>query len=319
MNLTDLNEVLRDHAILPDSAHEARMAGVRARVAATRRRRAAAGVACAVLALVGIVYTLLPHADPPPEPALPTRSMPEYQFGTRLIAQAWQDLPATSVTVHFVPKSLDLMVFTQCDTGQQENLLINVAVNGREFKTANSCGHGTSTDWADLGVVPGQPSVATLTILGKQGDNEPGQHPSILPLPATGVFALGVAEAVPVHEYPFPPRPETLPTIQPGYPYGIQVRANELDPAARQDTTVEWHGPTRLHAEMNTPGRIRVLVNDIEVLDYSNWSYIVGGTEVDPERLNRIIGLPLAKGQQVKVTVIPERATGDWKVTLEPR
>src|SRR5690349_14788675 len=67
MNLTDLTEVLHERAELADSSHEARMAGVRARVSATRRRRAAAGVACVVLALVGIVHAVLPRPEALPE------------------------------------------------------------------------------------------------------------------------------------------------------------------------------------------------------------------------------------------------------------
>lgn len=323
MNLTDLSEVLRDRAELPDSSHEARMAGVRARVSATRRRRAVAGVACVVLALVGIVYAVLPGPDRSPEPARPTRSLPEYQEGTRLVAQAWGDLPSTSVTVRFVPKSLDFSLFTRCDTGDNGLLLMTITINDRPYVEQNSCGGRTrSPDWSTLGVVAGQPYVIKLTVLGKQGESESGP-PSVLPLPASGMFALGVGEAVPVNEYPFPPRPQTLENIESGRlgpitePM-IELRADPADPAAPKETTVEWPGASLLLAHMNTPGRIRVLVDDTLVIDLSHWSYVVLSTQADwpayGEKNHK-----LSKGQSVKITVVPERTTGDWKVTLTPR
>ncbi|QFZ18333.1 hypothetical protein [Saccharothrix syringae] len=54
MNPHHPGEVLRERADLPDTPHAARMAGVRARVRAARRRRALAAFACVAPALAGI-------------------------------------------------------------------------------------------------------------------------------------------------------------------------------------------------------------------------------------------------------------------------
>jgi hypothetical protein len=323
MNLTDLSEVLHARAELPDSSHEARMAGVRARVAATRRRRAVAGVACVVLALVGIVYAVLPGSGPSPEPAVPPRSLPEFQEGTRLTAQAWGDLPSTSVTVRFVPKSLDFWLFTRCDIGGN-GVLMTITVNGRPYVERNGCGGGTRTpDWSVLGVVAGQPTVITLTVLGEQGESASDSAP-LLPLPAHGAFALGVGETVPVNEYSFPPRPPTLQDINQGRLGPIteplvKLQSDPADPTAAKEATVVWpSGRSLLLAHLNTPGRIRVLVNDIPFIDLSHWSYVAGGTQVEwPSFDGNRHGL--SEGQSVKITVIPERTTGDWDVTLVPR
>jgi hypothetical protein len=316
--VTDLGEVLRDRAELAGSSHEARMAGVRARVSATRRRRAAVGAVCVVLALVDIVHAVLPRTDRLPDPAVAPRSLPEYQSGTQLIAQSWGDLPPTGVTVRFVPKSLELWVFTQCDVGQDDRLLISTTVNGRSFAERNSCG-GTSRvfDGEGLGIVPGQPSVLTLTVDGEQGPSE-FDPPSVLPVPASGAFAVGIGEAVPVSEYPFPPRPETLATFVPHLPEPtVELRPDRADPLAHRDFTIEWPGRNRLLAQLNTPGRIRVLVDD--VVDFSHWSYLAGSSLILPEDWKKTYGLDLHRGQPVKITVIPERVTGDWEVTLAPR
>lgn len=317
MNLTDLTEVLRDRAELADSSHEARMSGVRARVSATRRRHAVAAVACVVLALVGIIYATLPRPDRLPEPAVPTRSLPEYQFGTRLIAQAWGDLPTNSVTVRFVPKSLDLLIFTQCDIGQNRALLLTITINDQPF-TSGGCGGNTRPQhWDELGVVPGQQSVITLTVEGEQGPFESGA-PATLARPDSGTFALGVGEAVPASEYPLPPRPQSLVPLPDHAPEPeVELRSDPANPVARKEVTVNWPGHNVL-AQMNAPGRVQVLVNDVVVIDYSHWTYSPGSSVVQPYDWSAY-GLHLTAGQPVKITVIPERVTGDWKVTLAGR
>ncbi|MFD9700081.1 hypothetical protein [Lentzea sp. NPDC059081] len=318
MNLTDLTEVLRDRAEVADASHEARMAGVRARVSATRARRAVAGVACVVLAVVGIVYATLPRPQALPEPAVPPRSLPEYQQGTKLIGQAWGDLPTTTITLRFVPKSLDLWVFTRCDAGPDTALLMDNSVNGHSIADQNTCGGaGRPVDWSGI-VVPGQPAVLTMTVTGKQFFDESNQLQS-LPLPDKGSFAVGVGEAVPVDEYPLPPRPQTLATFppQPGREPEFELRSDPSDPVARKELTVRWPGRSSLRAQMNTPGKVRVLVNDVQVIDISNWGYGVYQQEISPTDWER--GPNFAEGQTVRITVIPERVTGDWLVTLTPR
>jgi hypothetical protein len=208
VNLTDLAEVLRERADVPDPDQRGRLADVRAKVVAARRRRAAAGAACVVLALVGVVFAVVPRSGPTSEPAVPVRSFPEYQSGARLIAQAWRELPSTSVTVRFVPTSLDLRVFEQCEVGHDKAVLVALVLNGKPF-TNGSCGSViTKAEWASLGVVVGQPSELTLTVLGEQGEAVNGV-PAVLAMPAEVSFGLGVGQGMPVGDYPFPlvPRP----------------------------------------------------------------------------------------------------------------
>ncbi|MDX8051013.1 hypothetical protein SK571_16625 [Lentzea sp. BCCO 10_0798] len=307
MNLSDLTEVLRERAEITDSAHEARMAGVRARVSATRRRRAVAGAAGVVLVLIGIVFALLPRIEQP-GPAVPPRSLPEYQDGARLVAQAWGDLPSTSTTLRFVPKSLDLVLFTHCETGRGDGMLTTLVVNGHPYTERDGCGGSRRVrDWGVFDVVVGQPSVITLTV-------EPRRTT------AKGTFAVGIGEVVPVSEYSFPPRPQTLATFPASQPEpAIVLRPDPAAPAGQREFTIEWPGDNLMELRSNTPGRIRVLVNDVVVLDYSHWSYSVGTSWLQPTDWKKTDGLDLAKGQAVKITVIPERVTGDWEVTLAPR
>jgi hypothetical protein len=318
MNLTDLTEVLRDHAELDDTAHDARMAGIRARVLATRRRLALTGVFCVVLVLVSAVYLALPR---PVEPANPTRSLPEYESGARLVAQAWADLPANSVTVEYIPKSDDLVVFDHCSVeSAKQDLVVAVTINGQP-RWLGGCSGGYSSqgigDLTKLGGAVGKPLTITMTVgFGAVAGELPDKVEDIRPpdKTVTGEFAVGVGERVPVSEYPFPPRPETLLDLDDlGPPKDINIRADRNDPDARQTLTVAWPGPCNLYVALNTPGRLEVLINGEAVYDMDSWNYnrVSGFATVGEDD-----GPHLSPGQTVTITVIPERTTGDWSVQL---
>jgi hypothetical protein len=318
MNLTDLSEVLRERADVPETSQDARLGGVRAKVKATKHRRAVAGAACVVLAFLGAVYALVPRPETTSEPAVPVRSFPEYQDGARLIGQAWGGLPSTSLTVRFTPTSLPVKIVHECDGGKDERLMVSVTINGHPFTNGYTCG-GTSTvlEPAAVGIVVGQPSEVTLTLLGKQGEAVNGV-PSILAMPAEVTFGLGIGQGVPVADYPFPPRPRTLAPLEPQYPEGFtKLTADPADPAARKETTFEWPGTIMVESRVNTPGRLQVLVNDVPVIDHTSWTYTVNGSQSAlPDRWESSYGLNPAQGDLVRVTVIPELTTGDWEVKL---
>lgn len=321
MNLTDLTEVLRDRAELDDTAHDARMAGIRARILATRRRLALTGVVCVVLSLVSAVYLTLPRQV---EPADPPRSFPEHQYGARLVAQAWADLPTNSATVQFVPKSDRFVLFDHCSAESAErDLVMMITINGHERRGGGCDGGGSGEigDLAKLGGAVGKPLVVTMTVgFSSSVDEIPDKAEDIHPPDetVTGEFAVGIGEPVPVDEYPFPPRPETLVDIEELVPPvdqsgDINIRSDRNDPDALQTLTVEWPGSCRLEAALNTPGRLEVLINDKTVYDVDSWSYdgLSGITTVGEDD-----GLQLSPGQTATITVIPERTTGDWIVQL---
>ena len=318
MNLTDLTEVLRDHAEFDDTAHDARMAGIRARILATRRRLALTGVICVVLALVSAVYLTLPR---PVEPANPPRSLPEYQSGARLVTQAWADLPANSVTVEYIPKSEDLVVFDHCSVeSAKQDLVAAVTVNGHPRWLGGCSGGNTSQgigNLASLGGAVGKPLTITMIIgYGSVAGEVPDKVEDIRPpdKTVTGEFAVGIGERVPVSEYSFPPRPETLVDIDDlAPPKDINIRADRNDPDARQTLDVVWPGPCHLYTALNTPGRLEVLINGEPVYDVDSWVY--GGAS-GFTTLGEEDGPHIPPGQIVTVTVIPERTTGDWSVQL---
>ena len=316
MNLTDLTEVLRERADLDDTAHDARMAGIRGRIVATRRRLALAGVVCVVLAVVSAVFLTVPREV---EPANPPRSLPGFGDGARLVAQAWADLPTNSVTIEYTPKSDEFVLFDRCAV---QGLVMVIAINERPVQ-AGGCHSGSLRigDLAKFGAEVGKPLVITMVVgVGSAAGEFPEKAEDVRPPDeeATGEFALGVGEEMPVGEYPFPPRPETLEDVDhlglsDGTPGDVNLRADRDDPDARQTTTMVWPGSISLRAALNTPGRLEVFIDDQAVYEVDSWNYegVTGFATLGEED-----GLLFAPGQSVTVTVIAERTTGDWIVQL---
>ncbi|WP_460405981.1 hypothetical protein [Actinophytocola sediminis] len=274
-----------------------------------------------VLALVGAVYLALPR---PVEPAGPPRSLPEYQTGARLVAQTWAELPTTSVTVQFIPKSDDFVVFNHCSAElARQRLVTMLTVNGHDVLAGSCSGNSTRGigDVAEFGGVVGKPLAITLVVgVADVTGGFPEKATDIHPPDETvaGDFAIGIGEPVPVGEYPFPSRPETLVDLDDLSPSrgDITIRADRNDPDARQTIDVVWPGPSHLEALLNTPGRLEVLINGKVVHDQDSWDY--GGTsgiailgEDDASRF--------PPGETVTITVIPERTTGDWRVQLSKK
>jgi hypothetical protein len=315
MNLTDLTEVLRERADVPDSVQQVRLAGVRAKVRASKRRRAVTGAACVVLAFLGAVYAVVPKLVTTSEPAVPVRSFPEYHEGTRLVGQAWGELPSTSVTVRFVPEALDFRLFWMCHIENSRALYVTITVNGKPYGEG-TCGPGAASsyvEWAGMGVVVGQPFEATLTVDGE--DDGTTSAPATMAPPEAGSFGIAVGAGVPPSDYPFPPRPSTLEPV-PRMSTAV-LSADPDDPTTRMETSVAWPGTSVLEMQLNTPGRLRVLVNDVQVLDFAHWDYTMGQSQsLSSDKWESSYGLKLAEGDPVRITVVPERVTGDWQVTL---
>ncbi|HEU5469178.1 MAG TPA: hypothetical protein VFV67_00885 [Actinophytocola sp.] len=320
MNLSDLSEVLRERAGEPvDLPPESRLAAIRNRVVARRRRRLMVAVSgLVVLLLAGVVYsTAWQGRTAPPADSRTIEGFPEYASGARVIAAGSGALPHRTLTVRFVPASLDLTVFTRCDNPGRQ-LMVRLEVNGGPLSPGGTCGGGhgfPEQAWTDGGVRVGAPAEVTLTVIG-------GQSPEgdLLPIPDSGAFAMAIGEAVPPDEYPYPPRPATLDSLDDvGLPgTSGELRADPADPNRPQQLSLTWPGPLELQAVINTPGRLRILVDDVEVLSLDGWAYYPQGASTSDDLWPELVGLRLAPGQLVTIRVLPERASGDWKVTLHP-
>lgn len=316
MNLTDLRELLdersdlervdvRSHLML-DRVHH----GIKVR----RRRRQAATVIAATVAVLAVgagTFTFTnrtptdrtaPVAGPHTTSNRMIAGFPEFAAGAQVIAA--KSATADSVSVTFVPTSLDLVFFERCSPTQHDEH--SLAINGVQFAVGEGCGGSFSAGAALLtkqfGVKLGTPATLTMTVKGHRPHGEIGA-------------AVGVA--MDPSAYPYPPRPSTLAPLD--LPSGSDwriIRSDPADPEQVVQTTLAWPGTTLVSLRTNSPGAMTVKIDGVLVLSAESWDYNVGDHGgPDVAELERL-GLHLTTGKQVTITVTPERMTGDWALML---
>lgn len=115
MNLDDLRAELGAHANNLDTHATGRMAGIRAKIAQRRRRKAGATVAASVLAVGAIIgVPVVNQLSAGPEPAKGGH-FPEKIDGDIKIAEAMGDKGDTTVTLEFTPEDTDFLLKIDCD------------------------------------------------------------------------------------------------------------------------------------------------------------------------------------------------------------
>jgi hypothetical protein len=336
MNLTDLRDVL-DERSATDHA-EARshliLDGVYDRLEVRRKRRRAAttvtsGVGLTVVVIAAFAMTPPSGSTPPttlPWQATPSATVPsptgvyiegfaEYANGAKVIAAASVPTPTRTVSVVFVPTSLDLGFFTRCE-GNGDYV---VAVNGKQFSSGTGCGSAYLSTTGPLGkqygVTVGEPSTATFSVTADSGS-----------------LALAVGQNVAPADYRFPPRPQTLRPIEhPDEERRMAYLTQEdmyagdwgMAPDSRlwnkaQSAYFPWGEPIRVKVQAQTPGAMTVKVNGVEVLSHEWWDYEQGrGISIDSTDWKESYGLDLKKGDPITLTVTPTRMTGDWYVHVQ--
>lgn len=329
MNLTDLRDVLDERSATGHA--EARshllLGAVYDRLAARRRRRRAASIAGAGvgLAAVGVAaFAIAPSPGGTPTAPSPTAAptgrsvegFAEYANGAKVIAAAAAGARDRSVSVTFVPTSLDLGVFTRC-AGDGD---YTVTINGRRYTSGSGCGLAYVKTAQPLekayGVTVGRPATATFSATDGPVDS----------------LAIAIGQSVDPAVYPYPPRPATLiPLEHPGesrrmaYLTPEDYYAGEWGLAAEygnwnkpQSAQFTWGEPVQVNVQAQTPGALTVRVNGIEVVSQQWWDYQQGrGTSINSAHWKESLGLNLRKGQVVHLTVTPARMTGDWYVHIQ--
>ncbi|MEV1118523.1 hypothetical protein AB0I91_25940 [Actinosynnema sp. NPDC049800] len=326
MNLTDLTEVLRHHAELPpDAAHGPRMSGIQARVEASRRRRVVAAVAASLVAVLGVAFALRTPVQRESQPAEPKPIVfSEHHEGTRIVAQTSGRAPASAITLRFAPTTPDPKLFIACDANDDDKqMYATLVVNGVPYGDGLTCGPpmNVTFEWAKHGIGVGTPVTVTLSA-GEQLWDEEERWPHSGPMPPDATLGLAVGVPVAPEDYPFPPRPETLEPIDPaldntnpGQRRVYELRADPDQPNGTWRSTVSLPGrPVYVGVAVNTPGRIRVLVNGVEVVEHATWTYRSSYLMDTSQEYWEVAVEP---GATVDLTVIVERTSGDWAVVLK--
>ncbi|TDC39779.1 hypothetical protein E1211_03170 [Micromonospora sp. 15K316] len=334
MNLTDLRRVLDERSGEPvgHDMPDVRLHGVRAKVAARRRRRIAVWTACAVVALGGVATAAVlpgahtgvaPTTADSPAPVRTTEGFPEYAYGARLVAAKSAALPERRLELTIVPATLDLVVSTRCDDALlQEELTIN----GHVFDARGDCGQvHLGPGWDRYDITVGEPAKFVLTITGARSASRLSEIRT--QVPAAGTFGLAIGERVPLDEYPVPPRPpKTLGPL--ALPAGctalpcqdfVIIRSDPADPSRPVRQSVRWKTVAAIHMVAQTPGLLHLRVNGIEITTgrWSDYSMNPDSMYGDQDgRWQREFGLNPRPGDPVSIEIVPEGVTGAWQVVF---
>jgi hypothetical protein len=344
MNPTLLRTVLDEWSADPPPTitdHHGRTAGIRRKLVARRRRRIVTGAGAAAL-IAAVLGAAVPQvwggADPAPdghrvEAAAP---FPEYLDGYRVVATASAPLADRSITLTFVPTTPDFVLYTRCDGhgvdgnfGIAAELFVgNQGVEGVAcYFTPRGGDAAELVPWEpfgpNVGVYEGGEPV-TLTInLTTVAAYVGGDVNRLPPFPSQGTVAVAVAEPVPFEDYPLPAPPAELAPLPESPSGSFEVRADAADPNRRIETIMEWdaalagcgdgEAANAMNLVSQTPGSLRVLIDDVEVAEHTWWDYEQEGS---PARLDLLMCAVLSEGEEVTVVVEPEHMTGDWQVVI---
>ncbi|UPK76569.1 hypothetical protein MU582_08030 [Nocardioidaceae bacterium SCSIO 66511] len=187
MNLDDLRAELDARANDVDPRSTVRMAGIRAKVAQRRRRKAGATVAASVLAVGAIIgVPVVSHLSTAPEPAKGGH-FPEKIDGDSKIAEELGDKGDATVTLEFTPDDTDFLLDIDCDALAPANRstralrkapTVEVTVNdgiltppcGKQYNVGVGMGHvgdlatpdRVRNYWEGIGVTSGEKVTVTV-------------------------------------------------------------------------------------------------------------------------------------------------------------
>jgi hypothetical protein len=301
---TDLRELFAERTnAVPAHSTVARVAAVDRRVRVIRRRRAAGaslGVVVVLLVLTGLSSVFRDgHDQTGPVPAYEQKvghgMLPRYSDGGEVAAYTtFRTNDKRDATFTFTPTSLGFLVSIDCDRELPKSRMVNVEINGKPFMSG-SCGTGVSTDgpsYGDeqaraesLGVHLGEPATVRAYVTefapgAKQPDNPPVYRGALAD------YRVGVAvySPMPLADFPLPPRPHRLASLDDDVAsFGAgrllgKVDARSVGPNGHGEvvTPLTREG-IRVEMYVVAPGAVTVTVNGQTVDVASSWTWAGGG------------------------------------------
>lgn len=346
MNVTDLPELMRERSahgpepVLADS----RMAAIGRKVTAARRRTAG-GLAGLMLLVMAVTLSAVAglgggHHRPAP-PASTIDGFLEYANGGRLVSEETALYSGGGIPQTVDADDFGLMATSRCPAPPAVEIDLDIAVNGRHQGTM-SCGSGGTyaqyppAIYPKWHVTPGRPVTflfipkAFRLTLGAGGQTI-GRTPTALP---PGMFSVAVYQQIRFADYPLPPRPHTLPTLNVGQ-FGLDdtgmttVGSDPNDPLAPKSLTLTLpaHCPQAGCLDMavtaQTPGEIDIRIDGTLVSTARFWDYDGSGvmvTVVDTMQSQQppYGDIHLTPGTQITVTITARYLTGAWEFAAAP-
>jgi len=342
---TDLRDVLADRAsAMPADISLARVAAVDRRVRVIRRRRAA-GASLAVVILLLVVTGVSglfrdPHDRTAPVPAhlqkVAGDLLPRYNGGGQATAYTSfsTDVKRES-TFTFTPTSRNFLVSFRCDKDMPQSQSVTVTVDGKPFM-AGGCNAGITTSGPtfgaeqaradDLGLRLGVP----VKVLVHVAQIVKGSKVTPEDLPVyrgpMAVYRIGVAAYSPmsVADYPFPPRPRTLESLDAG-PNSenrllgkVDSRSVGADGHGVVQTTLTSKG-VQFELYAVAPGAVTMTVDNqpVDVARFWTWQGSgYGGLVLTPDALRRL-GVDVKAGDRITVGFAGSRFTDPgWRAEV---
>jgi len=323
VNLTDLREELRARSAPgPDLVGALRLAAVRHRVRAMRRRRFVAGGATLVVILVAVTGygAVAAHRSTtlrPEPPGFSVDDFPRYATGARLVDARAVSPVGTEIVLSGVVGALGVVVANRCDMPGTAVLIVHWSFEGREafsMPCTESVWTSPATsgnDLAWLGVPLDRPIRVTARIDATDGVRRPVDL-------SRGAFAAALMERIPFEEYQLPPRPPVLAPLSSrvdttkGPPGKVLVESDPADPNATRTGVLAEPGEFLITMAAQTPGSIRIDHDGATVCTAEWWDY-----EANLRGCSSSKGWPTAR--PLTVTFVPEHMTGPWRAAIVPQ
>ncbi len=287
-----------------------------------RRRRSGVVVVAVAVAVAGLVLPNLPGRTAPPPPSdqpTPTPTvtadgdvpLPEYLRGGTLVASK-EETDAKGITLVFTPTSLDFGLVYSCAGEHFSTSTFPAAVKAMPLLSikgvpyaSTGCGQslGLSGD-GDMGRVKGLDWAAEYGLKAGVPAEVRFEFPDPHRYDGTR-FRIGVYQAVPLDEYPFPDRPEVLlpdfdafNALLPRYggPRLVFSGAHPSDPTGFTYTVPVSKG-LRVVLQTVAPGTFRLFADDRLVATQYSWTYDSESHEFSVS----LSDLGIASGDQVAI------------------
>jgi hypothetical protein len=341
----DLRAVLTERAsATPGNDAVARVASVDRRVRVIRRRRAAgASLAVVILLLVvtgvsGLFRGSRDRTAPVPAHMQKVAGglLPRYNGGGKATAYtSFRTDEKRATTFTFTPGSSGLLVAFRCDKDMAPGFLVSMEVNGKTLMMG-TCSRGLNTrgpsrgdeqSEADLfGIRPGEPASMRVRVVHVgTGAATPEEEPVYRGAMSNYRIAVGVYSAMTLADYPFPPRPKTLESLDQDTNSSdarllgkIDSRSVGPDGRGVVRTTLTSKG---VHFELYAvaPGAITMTVNDqtVDVARFWTWEGSgYGGQVLTPNALQQL-GIEVHVGDRITVGVAGKRFTDPaWRAEV---
>jgi hypothetical protein len=339
----DLRAVLAERAsATPGHDAVARVASVDRRVRVIRRRRAASASLAVVILLLVVTGVSAVFRDPrdrtAPVPAhlqkVAGGLLPRYNGGGKATAYTtFRTDEKRSATFTFTPTSWNFLISLTCDNDLATSQLVSVEINGRP-NLSGTCGPGVSTGGPsygeersyaeDLGIRLRVPSTVRVRVVQKRKGTTTDNLPVYRGAMADSHVAVAVYSPMAVADYPFPPRPRKLASLDDvgagtGRVLGtVDSRSVGANGEGAVIATLTRKG---LHTEIYAvaPGAVTVTVGSRPIDVAANWTWTesgFGGLTLTAAKLRKL-GIDVKTGDTVSVAFAGSRfAVAGWRAEV---